>query len=286
MTESARPTEHDYDPALTACPLCGGKSLCAYHRDGKGRRIELCCTCGVQLMNPQYTDAYLADYYGRYQTAHREDEAAHRWQHETNLDLLAAHGVAAPGRLLDFGCGRGHLLRVARERGWQGTGYDVDPESVGRVARAHDLDLLAGDFLALDLRPASFDLVTMNHVLEHLKDPAPVLRRIHELLRPGGALLIAVPNIEGLSNRLKLALERMGLRRKGLGAYYDADHHLFYYTPDTLQGFVERVGLRVVHRQSAPKVRPGEASWRRELRRRTTDRLLQRSSFLVICRKP
>lgn len=285
MTEPARPTALDYDPPLAACRLCGGGALCAFHRDGKGRRIELCCTCGVQFMNPQYTEAYLADYYGRYQTAHDEDEAAHRWQHETNLDLLAAQGVAAPGRLLDFGCGRGHLLRAARERGWSAVGYDVDPESVARVAREHDLELHAGDSLALDLPAGAFDLVTMNHVLEHLKDPAPVIRRMRELLRPGGALLVAVPNIEGLSNRLKLSLERMGLRRKGLGAYYDADHHLFYYTPDTLQGFLEREGFRIVHRQSAPKVRPGEAGWRRDLRRRTTDRLLQRSSFLVICRK-
>lgn len=285
MNEPARPRAADYDPPLPVCPLCAGLHPYPYHRDGKGRHIECCADCGVQFMNPQYTDAYLADYYGRYQTAHDEDAAAHRWQHETNLDLLAAHGVTAPGRLLDFGCGRGHLLCVARERGWQGTGYDVDPDSVERIAAEYGLDLHAGDFFDLDLPAASFDLVTMNHVLEHLKDPVPVLCRVRELLRPGGALLIAVPNIEGLSNRLKLSLERMGLRRRGVGAYYDADHHLFYFTPDTLQGALEREGFAVVHRQSAPKVRSGEAAWRRRLRRATTDRLLQRSSFLVICRR-
>lgn len=276
------PGAHDYDPELHRCLLCGSSDLRAHHRDSKGRRIQRCFGCGIQFMNPQYTDSYLTAYYARYYAAGDEDEEAHRYQHDTNLDLLESR-TGGPGRLLDIGCGQGHLLRAARDRGWQVTGYDVDPATVRKVAAEHDLEILAGDLLTLDLPDRAFDVITLNHVLEHLKQPAPLIRRIGELLAPGGLLLISVPNIAGLSNRLKFRLEKLRLRRKGIGAYYDADHHLWYFAPDTLQRFLESRGFEILHRQSAPKVRRGEAAWKRNWRRRTTDRLLQRSSFLMIC---
>ena len=281
---SAQPVPDDFDPPLEACPLCGNSHIHAYHEDDKGRRIQRCAGCGVQFMNPQYTNAYLQTYYSSYIRVEPETDEPNRFLHHYNFDLIQEH-KAKPGRLLDIGCGRGHLLRVARERGWHPVGHDVDPDTVASVSREFDLEIHAGEFLDLPLEEASFDLVTMHHVLEHLKDPVSVVGKIRKILRPGGLLFVALPNIEGLSSGVKFSLEKMGLRRKGVGSYYDADHHLVYYSPTTLAGFLSAQGFDVEYLQSAPRARPGDSAWVRTLRRHTTDKLLQRSAFLAIATK-
>ena len=63
---SARPVATDYDAPLEACPLCGCGHLCDHHEDDKQRRIQRCTGCEVQLMNPQYNDNYLENYYSSY----------------------------------------------------------------------------------------------------------------------------------------------------------------------------------------------------------------------------
>jgi 2-polyprenyl-3-methyl-5-hydroxy-6-metoxy-1,4-benzoquinol methylase len=281
---SARPVSTDYDPLLAVCPLCGCDHLHDYHQDDKQRRIQHCPGCGIQLMNPQYSDAYLTHYYSNYIRIEPQNDEPNRFLHNYNLDLI--ENIAdEPGDLLDIGCGRGHLLRAARKRGWQVTGFDVDPETVEEVATEFDLEIHSGDFMDLELAPHSFDVVAMHHVLEHLKDPAAVLRRVREILRPGGLLFVALPNIDGLSSTIKFSLEKMGLRKKGIGSYYDADHHLFYFSPQSLGRFLDGQGFKTVATQSAPKVRTGDSPVLRTLRRRTTDKLLFRSSFLVIAEK-
>lgn len=280
----ACPVAADYDAPLGACRLCGSVHLYETHRDDKQRRIQRCAGCGIQFMNPQYSDAYLTGYYANYIRVEPQNDEPNRFLHNYNLDLIEAAG-AVPGQLLDIGCGRGHLLRAARKRGWQVTGFDVDPDTVAEVAGAHDLQIHSGNFLDLPLPSGTFDVVTMHHVLEHLKDPVAVLERVREVLRPGGLLFVALPNIEGLSSTIKYSLEKMGLRRKGLGSYYDADHHLFYFSPRSLGRLLDAQRFRVVATQSAPKIRPQDSSRIRTIRRRTTDKLLLRSSFLVIARK-
>lgn len=281
---SAQPREGDYDAPLTACPLCCATALCDHHHDEKGRRIQRCTGCGVQFMNPQYSDDYLRRYYAGYIRVEPETDEPNRFLHGYNLDLITER-TGGPGALLDIGCGRGHLLRVARDRGWRTVGYDVDPGTVATVSAEFDLEIHSGEFLDLPLPDGRFDVVAMHHVLEHLKDPPPVLARIRRLLRPGGRLFVALPNIEGLSSTLKFSLEKMGLRRRGLGAYYDADHHLFYFSPATLTDFLAAEGFRTEYLQSAPRSRAGDAPWLRTLRRRTSDRFLTRSSFLAIAQK-
>lgn len=280
----ALPEAGDYDPLLASCRLCGSTHLHPYHRDDKDRRIQRCSGCGIQFMNPQYTDDYLARYYSTYIRVEPETEEPNRYRHDYNFDLIEKR-CGGPGRVLDIGCGRGYLLRMARERGWETVGYDVDPDTVAAVAEEFDLELHSGDFMDLDLEPESFDAVTMHHVLEHMKDPVPALRKSYEALRPDGWLFVALPNIEGLSSSIKFSLETMGLRRRSVGSYYDADHHLFYFSPTTLEKLLADQGFRVTYRQSTPKVRAGDSARLRTLRRYTTDRLLLRSSFLMLAEK-
>lgn len=113
------------------------------------------------------------------------------------LDVYGRH-VPRPlcnanARLLDVGCGNGAFLSRAREMGIEVRGCDPDPSAVS-ACRKLGLDVIAGDVWSDAFTPGSFDYITSSHVIEHVADPARVLARLHELLKPGGCLWLALPN--------------------------------------------------------------------------------------------
>lgn len=110
--------------------------------------------------------------------------------------------VPKPGhnRLLDAGCGSGDFVWTAKTLGYQAEGLEIDAKACAQ-ARAHGLTVHQGSFPNTSLVSESFDEITLNHVLEHLHDPVGALREAFRLLRSGGRLWIAVPNLQGASNR-------------------------------------------------------------------------------------
>ena len=138
------------------------------------------------------------------------------------------------GRLLDVGCGNGRLLVEMRWAGWDVEGVEVDPDAA-RSARAHGLSVRQGAFEQLDLPEGSYDAITMDHVLEHLADPAEALAKCHALLRPGGALRIATPNLGSPAHRA-YGSDWIGL---------DPPRHLALVNARALRATLERAGFAV-----------------------------------------
>jgi 2-polyprenyl-3-methyl-5-hydroxy-6-metoxy-1,4-benzoquinol methylase len=100
------------------------------------------------------------------------------------------------GRLLDVGCGGGVFLERMRGFGWNVCGLELAADVARRVEQRTGITIHTGTLPHADLAPQSFDAVTMWHVLEHVPNPRDVLKSAAELLRPGGLLVIEVPNIE------------------------------------------------------------------------------------------
>jgi len=104
------------------------------------------------------------------------------------------------GRLLDFGCGTGHLLRRLSDH-FEAYGYDSSPEA-RTVCR-----LTASDAVVLEewesLPAAHLDVVVALHTLEHLAQPRPTMQALAQRLVPGGLFLFVVPNPGGVGHRLK-----------------------------------------------------------------------------------
>lgn len=151
------------------------------------------------------------------------------------VDREIRHLPAVPGgRLLDVGCGSGAFLAQMAGLGWRAEGIDPDPAA---VAGARDAGLSVTQGTLADLDPAehecAFDAVTLSHVIEHLHDPAEDLRRIRGLLRPGGLLWIATPNLEALG------LRRFGQDWLGL----DPPRHLVLFTRGSLEGLLRDTGF-------------------------------------------
>ena len=172
-------------------------------QDGKGHAVIDCAECGFAHLWPKPTAQELAEYYAKafYEThpppdrEERERAEQPYWQIEyaDRLSGLSEILGKPAGKLLDIGCGNGWLLPFAQARGWEVLGIEPS-ESVWEQARRQG-PVLLGMFPGVDVREfAPFDAVHVTLVLEHVADPLEVLRAAHEVLRPGGAIVVLVPN--------------------------------------------------------------------------------------------
>ena len=274
----------EYDPEFKKCKICGSENIHKYHEDFIGNTIFICKDCHVQFMNPQYTDEYLDEYYSRYTREEPEWDEPMAYAHNYYLELLEKY-IPGKGTLLDIGCGRGHLLKQAKKRGWDCIGYDVDCASVDYFSKKLDVKIYCGDFESINWKQDSFDVVSMHHVFEHLKDPIKYLDIIKSILVNGGILFIAIPNIKSLSSILKFKLEKLGIKKKNIAKYYDTSHHLFYFDPKSLSKILSKQGYKILHLRSGHKVSPNQSMLKRYFHRNVMERIPWKSTFLIIAKK-
>jgi 2-polyprenyl-3-methyl-5-hydroxy-6-metoxy-1,4-benzoquinol methylase len=127
-----------------------------------------------------------------------------------------------PGSLLDLGAGIGTLVYTARKFNWKAIGVELNRRSVDWAAERFGIELIQGDFYRLEeyFTRKSFDLISLNHVLEHVLQPRFFINYIADFLKPRGAILVSVPNI--LSD---------DFRRDGaLWSYIHIPGHISYFS--------------------------------------------------------
>jgi 2-polyprenyl-3-methyl-5-hydroxy-6-metoxy-1,4-benzoquinol methylase len=194
---------------LASCPLCRGirHSPVLRGRDPTGSETEFqvvrCDACGLHFTNPRPTAASIGAFYQPDYRPHSKSARADRplrgwYPHEW---LKAPSTGRGKPRLLDFGCGAGHFLAAMQRQGWDATGLDVSPAAVEMVRNSLGVNALAGSLPHEALEPGSFELITMWHALEHVHEPAQIVREALRLLAPGGRLVLAVPNFAGWQRR-------------------------------------------------------------------------------------
>jgi len=191
------------------CPLCGARHNPA---DGGGRvaaRPVTCPRCGLVFVDPVPAEATDAATYGAgyYEPWQRDEERPRRSLWRRRLRLLQAR-AGRRAALLDVGCGDGLFLRVARDAGWRVDGIEFSPEGAGRAAARLERPVAVGDLAAATVLPGPFDVVTLWHVLEHLPEPRPMLAAARRRLRPGGLLVVAVPNLDNIPMRAAYRVAR------------------------------------------------------------------------------
>jgi SAM-dependent methyltransferase len=155
-------------------------------------------------------------------------------------DRWVRHLPAVPGgRLLDVGSGSGAFVAQMRRLGWEAEGIEPDGAAV-EVARRAGLPVTAGTLADMDdgARDGGYDAVTLSHVIEHLHDPAAALDTVRRLLRPGGRLWIATPNVQAGGHR-EFGPDWLAL---------DPPRHLVLFAPDALTELVRARGFDGVER--------------------------------------
>lgn len=137
-----------------------------------------------------------------------------------------------PGaRLLDIGCGNGEFLSRARDMGWNVYGIDTDPKAVD-AARSRNLEVALGTVDSLQEKE-SFDLIILSHVIEHVHDPLSILRSCFNLLKYGGYLWLATPNINSNGSM------EFGASWRGL----EVPRHLILFNHNSLRSTLEYAGF-------------------------------------------
>ena len=151
------------------------------------------------------------------------------------LRQLARAGARTPGRLLDIGAGRGRFVAEARAAGWYAHGIEPSRRGI-EGARAIGIELVAGGIDDAQVPSGSLDAATLWHVLEHVEDPGAALERIAGWLRPGGLLLVGVPNLAAVQARV------------GGARWYhlDVPRHRTHFTVQGLEALLRTHGLEPV----------------------------------------
>lgn len=106
------------------------------------------------------------------------------------------------GRLLDVGCGDGAFLARMKRLGWETVGVEPDAKAAQGAKTRFGVDVITGTLEQAGFPEASFDAITLSHVVEHLAEPAETLRRCEKLLRKGGRVIVTTPNAESLGHRI------------------------------------------------------------------------------------
>lgn len=189
-----------------------------------------------------------------YVTSLRDDEEASQHRAEVVLELLEQEDVSRESRIVDAGCGYGHLLRKLRERGYERSlGIEAIGAAVNELAAEglpawhRDLEQGVGD-----IDDSSVDVAVCLEVLEHLYDPAGALREIRRWLRPGGLLVASVPNEYRLTQRWKM------LRGEPIADVSMVGGHIKFFDWDAFPEMIESTGFRVVGRRAEGGIRVRE----------------------------
>ncbi len=208
----------------------------------RGCRVMVTCD-GNDVVDPS---AYYPSEYGAFQAATRPSVCAKAspvpvsathlpvlsYVAYDRMSWLGRVGCEPGRRVLEVGCGAGRIMHQLQQKlGWNVTGIEVNADAAA-AARARGLEVHTGtleDFQTDE----QFELVLFIHVLEHLVDPIGALRRGRALLRPGGKVVIAVPNADSLERRL-------------FGVYWDGwdiPRHVHHFSPPALEGALRRAGF-------------------------------------------
>ncbi len=238
----------------TPCPVCGvymyveryWLSDRLYQTTDDEFSVIECRGCGLLRLDPQpeapQLKRYYPDRYWAYGKVRRGLAGIYRRMVLRDHIRFVRKAIkslrVARVRVLDLGCGSGDLLAALRADKQAGIGMDISRPAL-RAAAEVGVPGVVADYRCLPFAGASFDVVMMFHMLEHIPDPDAALRAAAYLLRPEGKLLVQVPNTDSLQFAI------LGKRWSGL----DVPRHLYDYRRQDLELFLERNGFVVTRRK-------------------------------------
>lgn len=238
-----------YTPAgaRRSCPLCGGRCTPAFTASDRNRaatserfaydRCEACGTLAMADVPDELSPFYAGAYHGFRTDGSPEWTAnpALREAEAFRVQLLRRH--LQPGTLIDIGAGAGAFAAAARDGGFEVKAIEMDERCCRYIEDDLHIDAICSDdpVRALaSLAPAR--VITLWHVLEHLRDPAAMLAAAAERLERDGMLVVGLPNPRALQFRL------LGTR----WAHLDAPRHLCLMPAEAVVAQAQKHGLRAV----------------------------------------
>ena len=225
----------DVAQAGAPCPVCGASAIVVDRF--RPTKLRECPGCGLLFRaEPARAEDVTAMYSDESYAEDRCAALTHDREHDARRRAAWTRARVAGSRLLDVGAGSGFFVAAARGEGFSAIG--VEPSDLSaRYARTQlGVDVRTGFLDTAGLSERDFDVVCMWHVLEHAPDPLALLRDVHVRLRPGGRLVVEVPNIESVGARL------LG----GRWAHLDPTAHVCHFRPRSMAAALQTAGYTVV----------------------------------------
>jgi len=222
------------------CLVCGAETRHRFDAVADGFAVFACNACGSARTWPALDDQQIGAWYPQAYYGNRNVRFNSLFERLTRFFRRRRVGVirrlTKPGAVLDVGCGRGFTLRFLTDAGYRATGVELSPSAAAHARDALGLDIRTGDFLSQMFEPNQFEVVIFWHSLEHIADPLAALDRAKEILKPGGLLVVAVPNFESVQ-----------ARTSGREWFHlDVPRHYVHFSLRGLKNALKERGFRIV----------------------------------------
>lgn len=231
------------------CPWCGSDKaqINLWLKDDflskEDFHICECLNCGLLYTMPRPSKEKIGEYYKSEEYySHQENKKGfipRLYENVKKVNLkhkyeLATKGLTT-GKLLDIGCGVGDFLHTAEAHGWQCTGVEPSEEAKAIARQRTQAKLLSSEDQE-QLPDASFDVITMWHVLEHVDDLRWQVTQLQRLIKPNGRIVIALPNYKSYDGQFY----------KEHWAAYDVPRHLSHFNRTTIAKILKTNDLKLI----------------------------------------
>lgn len=207
------------------CPVCNGTLL------PFSQRISKCKVCGLGI-----TQKNLSQNYTQY---HRDNQYHENEPLFSNIflkRLQIIEGLKSPGKILEIGSSTGLMLKLFRDKGWEVLG--IEPSKTAcEIANYRGIKTINTKFESFLSKSGVFDVIILNHVLEHLDDPQKILTKCRQILTNSGIIFIDVPNFGSLSAQIG----------KTHWPYLLLDEHKWHFTHKSLNKLLLSTGFKEIY---------------------------------------
>jgi SAM-dependent methyltransferase len=239
------------------CPVCNSPDICFFLRctDHLVTSAEFdlvkCRKCGFLFTQDCPDESEIGSYYESADYISHSDsdrtifekvyQLARKFMLDRKKSIIRKASRLAVGSVLDIGSGTGHFLSTMKEAGWETKGIEINKSAREYSASKFCLEVISPEEIT-SLNDQEFDCITMWHVMEHFHNPENYFKEIGRLLKPGGTVIVALPNNDSAdSNHYGSAW-----------AAYDVPRHLWHFNPATFSMFAGNNGFSIIKTLSLP----------------------------------
>lgn len=228
--------------APSHCILCNSPNRSVLIRKGDWIAFK-CDNCGLGFLDPRpdcvelsqfYTDRYFQDHYGNGLKLNSLEMKRRVSQEDHRIKFFRS--LKKNGRLVDIGCGMGYFLYASRMYGYDVEGVDISDYAASYIMQELKIPVRIGSIEEIDFEDQSVDMIAMWHFLEHTPSPEDYLKKAWVWLKPGGFLIVDVPNYEGTDAKKTWAE----------WSDWDLPYHLYHFTPNALKTMLSKHGFKII----------------------------------------
>jgi SAM-dependent methyltransferase len=227
------------------CILCGIDDATVVFGPGVAQisQIVRCNRCGLMYASPRAKDpdhvevaSYDPDWGSASHDPQKHEKERLQVRDYARTRALLNRLYPERGKLLEIGSSLGFLLAEFKRDGWDVLGVEPRAFACTYTRETHGIEAINGILEDAGIPDESFDVVLLNHVIEHMDDPLRSLREINRVLKPSGHFVMETPRYDTLMFKL------LGRRERSI----NCEGHIYFFTTETLRKLYEAAGFRSV----------------------------------------